>query len=150
MPASYEDRLMRVLTYIHDNPAGDLSLDRLVDQAAMSRFYWHRVFRAMTGETCAQAVRRMRMFRAAEQLVQSRGPPDQIAAAVGYSNPNSFARTFADSFGMTPTAFHAKGTTPTQNPALEPKEARMFPGDIQTIPSRRIAFRSLLRNRTQF
>jgi AraC family transcriptional regulator len=60
MSQSYEKRMLRVLQYIHDNPAGDMSLDRLADEAAMSRFHWHRVFRAMTGETCAQAVRRVR------------------------------------------------------------------------------------------
>lgn len=44
MPNSYEKRLIRVLEYIHANPAGDLSLDALADVAAMSRFHWHRVF----------------------------------------------------------------------------------------------------------
>ena len=49
-----ENRMIRVLDHIHDNPAGDLSLDALADVAAMSRFHWHRVFRAITGETAAQ------------------------------------------------------------------------------------------------
>lgn len=60
MANDYERRLMRVLDYIHDNPAGDLSLDALADVAALSRFHFHRVFRAMTGQTVAQAVRRLR------------------------------------------------------------------------------------------
>ena len=65
---SYEDRLRRVIRYIYDNPAGDLSLDTLADVAAFSRFHWHRVFLAMTGETCAEAVRRVRATRAAHWL----------------------------------------------------------------------------------
>lgn len=69
MPSQYEKRNMRVLTHIHENPAEDLSLDQLAEVAAMSRFHWHRVFHAMTGETCAQSVRRLRMFRAAGWLV---------------------------------------------------------------------------------
>jgi AraC family transcriptional regulator len=64
MSAPYEQRILRVLNYIHDTPAGDLSLDQLADVAAMSRFHWHRVFHAVTGETCAQAVRRIRLHRA--------------------------------------------------------------------------------------
>ncbi len=59
MAHPYEDRILRVLDYIHDNPAGDLSLDALADIAAMSRFHWHRVFRSVTGETLAQTVRRI-------------------------------------------------------------------------------------------
>ena len=46
---SYEARLIRVLDYIHDHPAGDLSLDNLADIAAMSRFHWHRTYHAMAG-----------------------------------------------------------------------------------------------------
>ncbi|MEO5619329.1 MAG: AraC family transcriptional regulator, partial [Cypionkella sp.] len=48
MTQSYETRLLRVLDYIHDNPAGDLTLDALAEVAALSRFHFHRVFHAMT------------------------------------------------------------------------------------------------------
>ena len=65
MANAYEARMLRVIDYIHDNLDGDLSLDNLADVAAMSRFHWHRVFHAMTGETCAAAVRRVRLNRAA-------------------------------------------------------------------------------------
>ena len=80
MPNHLETRVLRVLAYIHDNPAGNLSLDRLADVAAMSRFHWHRVFRAMTGETCAQAVRRTRLHIAAIDLVNTVKPVAQITA----------------------------------------------------------------------
>ena len=74
MTNANEKRLLRVFDHIHDNPAGDLSLDALSDVAAMSRFHWHRVFRAMTGETLAQAVRRIRMQRASYLLVMTDEP----------------------------------------------------------------------------
>ncbi|MBL9057170.1 MAG: AraC family transcriptional regulator, partial [Rhodobacteraceae bacterium] len=31
MATDYERRMMRVIDFIHDNPAGDLSLDRLAE-----------------------------------------------------------------------------------------------------------------------
>lgn len=65
MALSYEQRVLRVLQYIHDNPAADLSLDALAEVGMTSRFHWHRVFQALTGETCAQAVRRIRLSLAA-------------------------------------------------------------------------------------
>ena len=105
MTHSYETRLRRVLRYIHDNPAGDLSLDALADVAALSRFHWHRIFTEMTGETCAQAVRRIRAHRAAHWLRDTDDPIDRIAARAGYDNPQSFARTFRDIYGVTPLAF---------------------------------------------
>ena len=72
-----------MLEFIHANPAGDLSLDALAAVAAMSRFHWHRVFHAITGETCVETVRRVRLNRAACWLKQSDWPVSEIAARVG-------------------------------------------------------------------
>lgn len=36
MAASHEDRVLRVLAYIHDHPAGDLSQEALADVAAIA------------------------------------------------------------------------------------------------------------------
>ena len=80
MTNANERRLLRVLDHIHDNPAGDLSLDALSDVAAMSRFHWHRVFRAMTGETLAQAVRRIRMQRASYLLAMTEDAQEGLAS----------------------------------------------------------------------
>lgn len=80
-----ERRILRVLDYIHDNPTGDLSLDALADVAAMSRFHWHRVFRAVTGETLAQSVRRMRLNRASPRSAT------QIRQAFPACSPNTTA-----------------------------------------------------------
>lgn len=132
----YEDRLLRVLNYIHDNPNGDLSLDNLADVAAMSRFHWHRVFHAMTGETCAQAVRRMRLHRAAGRIVREDTPIDQIAKACGYTNPRSFGQAFRSSYGLSPNAFRSAGKIDA--PALLQREGRheMHTIEIRDMPAR--------------
>jgi AraC family transcriptional regulator len=138
MPASYEDRILRVLSYIHDNLSGDMSLDQLADVAAMSRFHWHRVFRAMTGETCAQAVRRMRMHRAAALLVQSDEPIEQVARDCGYPNAVSFARTFQDTYSQRPLAFRKSGRLLPPRSPRQQGEFRMYPVSIREEPTRQI------------
>ncbi|WP_299892367.1 GyrI-like domain-containing protein [uncultured Ruegeria sp.] len=138
MATSYEDRVLRVLAYIHDNPAGDLSLDTLADVAAMSRFHWHRVFRALTGETCAQSVRRLRLHRAAIWLVQSDKPVAQIAVEVGYPNLKSFARAFSEAYGRSPTAFRKAGQFLPANPHFKTGEYPMHPVTTRTEPARRV------------
>ena len=134
----YEDRLLRVLNYIHDNPDGDLSLDQLADVAAMSRFHWHRVFHAMSGETCAQAVRRMRLHRAAGRLVREETAVDVIAKECGYPNPRSFTHTFRASYGKTPTAFRTAGRLDA--PALLQRigELKMHSVDIRETDAKRL------------
>lgn len=136
---SYEDRLMRVLRYIHDNPAGDLSLDRLADVAALSRFHWHRVFHTMTGETCAQAVRRVRLHRAANLLLDHTAPVSTIAAKVGYENTRSFSRAFTGQYGLSPLAFRQKGGVLPPLPSNQPQVLAMYPVTIRTDPPRNIA-----------
>ncbi len=138
MANSYETRILRVLEYIHDNPAGDLSLDALADVAAMSRFHWHRVFRAITGETCAQAVRRIRLHRAASRLVQTDVPVAQVANDVGYPNLNSFARAFSDAYGTSPAAFRKAGLFLPAHPHFKTGNYPMHPVETRTEPARRI------------
>jgi AraC family transcriptional regulator len=132
----YEKRMLRVLEHIHDNPDGDLSLDALADIAAMSRFHWHRVFVAMTGETCAQAVRRIRLNRAAVWLVQSDQPIAQIARRVGYPSVQSFGRAFRLSYGLTPARFRKEGTAGA--PYLQTRERPypMFTVSVEHEPNR--------------
>ncbi|MEM7721039.1 MAG: AraC family transcriptional regulator [Pseudomonadota bacterium] len=139
MAGSYEARLIRVLEHIYQNPTGDLSLDALADVAAMSRFHWHRVFTAMTGETCAQAVRRVRLHKAACDLVREDAPVARVAASVGYPNVASFSRTFADAYGTSPAAFRDRGVLNAPLLQTKPGEYPMHPIEIMDQPARRIA-----------
>lgn len=134
-----EKRLLRVLDHIHDHPAGDLSLDALSDVAAMSRFHWHRVFRAISGETLAQAVRRIRMQRASYLLVMTDDPLGVIAAAVGMENLQSFSRCFSEAFLMSPAAFRKRGELRPFVRTPLPRRDPMHPVTIRTEPAIRLA-----------
>lgn len=139
MPSDYERRLLRVLDHIHANPSGDLSLDALADIAAMSRFHWHRIFRAMTGETTAQSVRRVRLHRASIALVQTTDPVARIARDFGYPNAASFTRAFTDHYAATPAAFRNRGELRAFTPRTIPEINTMHPIEIRTEPARRLA-----------
>lgn len=139
MSAAYETRLRRVLAYIHDNPAGDLSLDTLADVAAMSRFHWHRVFHGMTGETCANAVRRIRVHRAACWLVQSDDSIAAIAKAAGFDSVQSFGRGFKAAYGMAPGAFRNRGDLRSPLHRKSEQEFTMYEVTIKDVPTQRLA-----------
>lgn len=102
-------RMMRVIDHIHDHPTADLSLDALAEVAALSRFHFHRLFRALYGETASQMVRRMRMHRAAVALRADGTSLNQIARSVGYPDRASFARAFRESHGLSPAAYRRQG-----------------------------------------
>lgn len=139
-PRSYEARLLRVLAYIYDNLDGDLSLDTLAEVACMSRFHWHRVYRAMTGETLADAIRRIRMAKAANALVRENNlPVSEVAGRHGYPNPASFSRTFSATHGLSPAEFRNLGAQVASHLQHSNGANTMFPVIVETLPSLRVA-----------
>lgn len=139
MSVTYEKRILRVLKYISENPAGDLSLDTLADVAAMSRFHWHRVFQAMTGETCAQAVRRVRLYQAARWLIHDKRSISQTAVSAGYPHVQSFSRAFSEDFGVSPGVFRKTGKLALPSRRTPKGKLKMFDVDIENAPTRRLA-----------
>lgn len=136
---TYEKRLMRVLDHVYANLDGDLSLDTLADVAALSRFHFHRVFTAMTGETVAAFIRRVRLHRAVTELLDTDAPLAEVARACGYPNPKSFARTFRDAFGETPGAFRTRGQPRPPLRLGMRGDTAMYDVTIEDQPARRLA-----------
>ena len=92
--AAYEQRLQRVSAYIYDHLDEELDLDRLADIACLSPHHWHRIYRAVHGETLAATVKRLRLHRAAGDLVRTTLSVDVIARRAGYPNLQSFYQDF--------------------------------------------------------
>ncbi len=65
----YISRINRVMDYIEVNIVQDLSLENLAEVANFSRFHFHRIFRAMVGETLHQFIQRIRLEKAAAQTI---------------------------------------------------------------------------------
>ena len=136
---SYDTRISRVIDYIYSNPSADLSLDCLADVAAMSRFHWHRVFSALTGESCAQIVRRVRMHRAAFWLVQTEWPLAKIAREVGYNNTQSFTRAFREVFDAKPLEIRAAQAQHVLTLRCKEGDEDMYEVKVEDAPERRLA-----------
>lgn len=130
------DRIGRVQEHIYTHLDADLDLDTLADLAALSRFHWHRIYRAITGETVAQTVRRLRLARAASQLVGTHMPLARIATHAGYTSQAAFTRAFAAAYGKPPAEFRERGEHIELVRATEEKNAMAFPIDIRELPVR--------------
>lgn len=105
----YGERIGRVASHIAANPDDANDLDSLAALAHFSRWHFHRVYRAIMGETVAETVRRVRLHRAAGTLVQGNAPIPEIARQAGYGSAEAFTRAFASSHGITPAAYRARG-----------------------------------------
>jgi AraC family transcriptional regulator of adaptative response/methylated-DNA-[protein]-cysteine methyltransferase len=84
------------------------SLDTLAKAAGMSRFHFHRIFKAVTGVTPKAYADAHRAERVRDELVQSATVTEAIYGA-GFNSSGRFYAASTDLLGMTPTAFRAGG-----------------------------------------
>lgn len=108
--AYYHSRINKVIDYIDQHLAEQLDLDTLADVASFSRFHFHRIFRALVGESVGQYVSRLRVEQAARQLTyHSDKSITAIALDCGFSSSATFARAFKSTFGMSASEFRELG-----------------------------------------
>ena len=102
----YLRRIDRVVALLQQAVANDAELPDLAElgQAAqLSPFHFHRVYRALTGETIGRTVARLRLLRALQLLSDPARAVTDAALAVGYETPQAFARAFRQAFGASPS-----------------------------------------------
>jgi AraC family transcriptional regulator of adaptative response/methylated-DNA-[protein]-cysteine methyltransferase len=84
------------------------SLDALAEAAGMSRFHFHRVFKAMTGVTPKAYAAAQRARRVRAELSRSSTVTEAIYGA-GFNSSGRFYATASEVLGMTPTTFRSGG-----------------------------------------
>jgi AraC family transcriptional regulator len=105
--SDYAMRLERVFRWLADHLDDTLDLAKLADVAAMSPYHFHRIYRAMQGETAADTVRRLRLHRAAVELITGELPVTRIARRAGYGGQEAFTRAFKTAYGVPPARYRA-------------------------------------------
>ena len=94
-----------MLTHIQEHLDEALDLEELARVACFSSYHFHRVFAAMTGETIADHVRRLRLERAAIELRSGGKQVIQVALDAGYEAHEAFTRAFKAAYGLSPAGF---------------------------------------------
>lgn len=100
-------RLKRVLDYIADNLAENLSLSQLATVADMSPHYFSELFKQSMGRTPHNYVLLQRIERAKQQLRDPKRNVTEAGLEAGFQNPSHFARMFRRLVGSTPSRFRA-------------------------------------------
>lgn len=98
-------RLQRVLTYIHDHLAQELSLTTLAGVAQMSLTHFAHLFKHALGLPPHQYVVRCRMQHAMRLLVETTLPLCEIGARVGYADQSHFTALFRKHVSLPPLAY---------------------------------------------
>jgi AraC family transcriptional regulator len=137
----YAERLDRVFSWLADHLDDTLDLARLADVACLSPYHFHRVYRAMQGETAAETVRRLRLHRAAVELIAGELPVVRIARRAGYRSQGAFTRAFKAAYAVPPARY--RGSFAPMQPANRQEDAMhtetTYDVTIRQIPSIRAA-----------
>lgn len=147
--SDYAMRLERVFRWLADHLDDSLDLARLADVAAMSPYHFHRIYHAMQGETAAETIRRLRLHRAAVELITGELPVTRIAQRAGYGSQEAFTRAFKAAYGVPPARYRASfvptptfaGRSERTGPpgAEDAMDTMTFQATIRETPALRVA-----------
>lgn len=95
-------KIARVVSYIEENIAQELSLSKLSEAAGLSRIQFVRQFKAATGQPPHAYILNRRIARAKELLKKSGSTVVGVALDLGFYNQSHFTKVFGRFEGMTP------------------------------------------------
>lgn len=115
----HEERIIAAIQYILENLDESININQLADRICLSRFHFHRMFQALTGETIGELIRRLRLERSAIHLQTTQTPITELAFEAGYATHEAFIRAFRSAYGCAPSTLRRtlkyNGMLPTPN-----------------------------------
>ena len=82
------------IDFIEQNLTEELDTADIAAKAALSPFYYQRIFGALCGMTVGEYIRARRMTLAAQELSREDVKVIDVAVKYGYESPDSFTKAF--------------------------------------------------------
>jgi AraC family transcriptional regulator len=144
----YTRRMDQTIAYISQHLSQELDLSNVAAVSGFSPFHFHRIFKAMTGETPQAYINRLRLEKAANFLVKSSSSSiTEIAFLCGFSSSSVFARSFKKYYGISASDYAKSDDLmrlslhPASGIFTEGPESFALPEIIiQTMPAYHLAF----------
>ncbi|CAG36887.1 probable transcription regulator [Desulfotalea psychrophila LSv54] len=95
-------RISHALRSIHNDYASKLDVERLSQLANMSVSTFHRAFKEVTSESPVQYLKKIRLSRARDFMLNEQMKAYIAADMVGYESASQFSREFKRYFGQSP------------------------------------------------
>jgi AraC family transcriptional regulator len=98
-------KLKQITDWMAENLAEEFNLDRLAEQAGLSKFYFNRLFKGALGMSPSRYHINLRMDEARRLLRETKKSVVEVALDVGYANPSHFAQLFRKETGLSPSDY---------------------------------------------
>jgi len=97
------------IDFMEQHLTEDADVEEIAAKAALSPFYYQRIFGALCGMTVGEYIRSRRMTLAAQELAGSEAKVIDMAMKYGYDSPDSFTKAFCRFHGITPSQAKESG-----------------------------------------
>lgn len=108
----------KALLYIEENLKNRICLEDIADSANFSQWYFHRLFRVLTGYCVNDYLRKRRLCEASHELLYSSKPIRQIALEYQFDSQEAFTRSFSCIAGISPGRFRKQIAPTLRFPAI--------------------------------
>lgn len=95
-------QISRVLKTMQNHYAEKLDVERLANDAHLSVSAFHRAFKELTSDSPMQYLKKIRLLKAKDFLMQEKMKVCMAANKVGYESSSQFSREFKRYFGQSP------------------------------------------------
>jgi len=95
-------QVAHALKTMQNDYAAKIDVDQLAKTARMSASAFHRAFKEITSDSPMQYLKKVRLTRARDLIVQENMKSYIAADQVGYESPSQFSREFKRYFGQSP------------------------------------------------
>ena len=107
----YIQRINKVVAYINNHLDETLDLKTLTNEASLSEFHFHRIFKALKCEAIGGYITRLRLEATARLLRYTALTIEEIAFNIGYETPASLSKAFKKQYGISPTEYRTNKDT---------------------------------------
>ena len=113
-------RIVAAKVYIDDNYHEPIDLQQISEQAFLSRFHFHRIFRQVYRYTPHQYLTKKRIDKAKDLLAENK-PVTEVCNEVGFESIGSFSVLFKKEIGFAPTYYRNMAWLKKQQAKEQPK-----------------------------
>lgn len=106
-----KEAIVSTIDYIEKNLYNKISLDDISQHTGISKYYLHRIFKSLTGESIIEYVQSRKLTASINELLNTNMRIIDIALDYGFEYEQSYIRAFKKAFGCTPLKVRSDQTS---------------------------------------
>jgi len=99
------EAIQKTLSYIEEHIGEEIRVEELAEIAALSLFYYQRLFTRLVKRPVREYIKLRRVARACGALRDKRNRIVDVAMEYGFGSHETFTRAFKDAYGITPAQY---------------------------------------------